>query len=245
VYCQNYPWSQQGRGDRYAEPDLVRAFRNLARAGCHNWNLVSPTPWLPLIRKAIETARRDGISLPVVYNTSGFERVETLREFGDLADIFLTDLRYSRNTSALELSAAPAYVETARAALREMWIQAGPLEFDSGGLAIRGTICRLLILPGHAHEAIENLKWLAATIGTEIAISLMAQYAPAYRAGELTELSRTVTENEYESVVRAMEQLGFTSGWIQELDRTTDPGLLGFEMAAGADPGICQLSGTT
>jgi putative pyruvate formate lyase activating enzyme len=240
VYCQNYPWSQEGRGDRYSVEDLTLALKSLRRAGCHNWNLVSPAPWLPFIREALEKAGNDDISLPVVYNTSGFERVNTVRLFGDLVDVYLADLRYSRNESAVQLSGVAGYVETARRALLEMWAQKGALELDADGIAVRGTICRLLILPGRAEEAVENLEWLAEAVGAEIAVSVMAQYVPAHKAAMFTGLDRKITAEEYGMVLEAMEQFGFTSGWIQDVDKATDKALLGFEMVAGAGSRIYQ-----
>ena len=234
IYCQNYPWSQEGQGRPYGEGELAEAFRALARAGCHNWNLVSPTPWLPMIRRAVHTARSDGFSLPIVYNTSGFERVETLEEYSDVADIYLTDLRYSRADTAAVASGAAGYVETARQALLCMWRLAGPLVIDAEGIARRGLICRLLILPGRAREAVENLRWLREAVGTEVAVSIMAQYLPAYRAVQTKDWNRRISADELDEVRTAAEELGFENGWIQALDGTPPDELVGFRMDEGA-----------
>ena len=235
LYCQNFPWSQEGSGERYTVEGLAAILRELHRQGCHNWNLVSPTPWLPAIRDAVEIAERDGISLPVVYNTSGFERVETLAQHEDLIDVYLVDLRYSRGESAAAGSDAADYVGMARAALVEMWGQKGPLKLDGQGAAVSGTLCRLLILPGLANEAVENLEWLADHVGTGIAVSVMSQYVPAHKARGRESWGRTITPREYDEVRQAMERLGFTEGWIQDLEGAAPEGLVGYEMKSGPD----------
>ena len=230
LYCQNYPWSQLGAGRPCGVEELAEALRALRRAGCHNWNLVSPTPWLPQIQAALELARRDGAALPVVYNTSGYERVETLRRYAGLADIYLPDLRYARPETARAASGAADYVETARAAVREMWRQAGPLRRAADGTARGGTICRLLILPGHAQETVANLRWLAEHIGPQIAVSVMAQYVPAHAAADgPAPWNRRLRPEEYDAVREALETLGFADGWLQELGDAPAE-LLGFRM---------------
>lgn len=231
IYCQNYPWSQQGEGRPCGVGELADKFRSLRQAGCHNWNLVSPTPWLPHIREALSLARRDGAALPVVSNTSGYERVETLKAFEGLVDIFLTDLRYAREESGREGSGVSDYVTVARQALLEMWRQAGPLRVDDRGVAQAGTICRLLILPGRADEVVQNLRWLAQNAGTGIAVSVMAQYVPAHRAaGGPAPWNRRITEEEYASVAEAVEALDFDQGWVQEFEGNAAADLVGYHM---------------
>ncbi|MCX7590201.1 MAG: radical SAM protein [Kiritimatiellae bacterium] len=234
LYCQNYPWSQEGAGRAYTEEELAGALRALARAGCHNWNLVSPTPWLPMIRAALDSVRKDGFSLPVVYNTSGYERVETLEEYRDMVDIFLTDLRYAREDTARYASGAGDYVGIARRAFLQMWNQVGPLETTCDGVARRGVICRLLGLPGRAIEAVESLEWLARTVGTGVAVSIMAQYIPAYRAVGTPGWDRRITAEEFAEVRVAAEDLGFEQGWIQDTEGVPCDELVGFKMDEGA-----------
>jgi putative pyruvate formate lyase activating enzyme len=231
LYCQNYPWSQQGQGRSGDAGWLAGILEAVRGAGCHNWNLVSPTPWWPWILEAIETAARSGARLPVVVNTSGFENLETLRALEGVVDVFLTDLRYARAASAAEGSDAERYVDVARAALREMWRQVGPLETDADGVARRGTICRVLVLPGRAAEAVESLQWLAETVGAGIAVSVMAQYTPLYQARHRPPWDRGVTPAEYGQVTEAVEALGFETGWVQEWGQPAPEGLLGCEMA--------------
>ena len=233
LYCQNYPWSQEGKGRAVEVAELAARLGEMDEEGCHNWNWVSPTPWLPWIYEAWEKAVKAGHARPNVYNTSGFERIEVLRAMENWVDVFLTDLRYARSDSAQEGSDCPGYVEAARAALLEMWRQTGPLKVDDDGIATRGTICRLLVLPGRADEAVANLEWLAESVGTGIPVSVMAQYTPAYRALEGAPWNRRPTVAEYERVVEAMERLEFADGWVQEYDTPTPENLVGFKMSPG------------
>ena len=234
LYCQNHPWSQGGKGDDISIAELTEIFRGLAEKGCHNWNLVSPTPWLPLIREATAPLFAEGIRLPFIYNTSGFESVETLEAYREFADIALCDLRYASDETARAASAAPGYVEASRAALKWFWRELGPLRVEGDDeIATRGVICRLLVLPGHPEEAVANLCWLAENVGTDIHISVMSQYTPVYRALEVPGWNRTIDEDEYELVTAAIDELGFDNGWVQEYESSRPSDLLGQEMPAG------------
>lgn len=203
LYCQNSPWSWKGGGEDKTIGELTEIFRGLAvKDRVENWNLVSPTPYLPFIREAVRPLFADGIRLPFVWNSSGYERVETLEEYAELCDWALFDLRYSRNETAAFASGAADYVERARETIR--WA------FDKKNL-----IVRILVLPGHAEEAIENLAWIATELSNEVAVSVMSQYTPAYRARETPPFDRGVTREEYESVTEAAADFGFENGWIQ------------------------------
>ncbi|MBR4259173.1 MAG: radical SAM protein [Kiritimatiellae bacterium] len=222
LYCQNSPWSWKGGGKDKTIAELTDIFRELAvEDKCANWNLVSPTPYLPFIREAVAPLLAEGIRLPFVWNSSGYERVETLEEYSDLCDWALFDLRYSRDETAVSLSQAPGYVAASRAAVKWAWekekLKVGKLKVESGKLKAGqgGLIVRILVLPGHADEAIENLAWLATEVSNEVAVSVMAQYTPAYKALETPPLDRSVTKDEYESVVEAAADFGFENGWIQ------------------------------
>lgn len=233
IYCQNHPWSQEHLGEDKEIEELSAIFRRLAEIGCHNWNLVSPTPWLPQIKKAVESVIKDGIFLPFVYNTSGFESVETLRRYADLADIALIDLRYSQIKSAAEGSDAPGYVAAARESLLWFWRNLGPLETDADGIARRGVICRLLALPGRTGEVVDNLRWLAENTGTGIAVSVMAQYTPVAGALGKPGWDRKVRADEYRLIENAIAEFGFEEGWVQEIEEESKKDLLGRNMPAG------------
>ena len=225
LYCQNSPWSWRGEGVDKTIPELTEIFRELAvKDGVENWNLVSPTPYLPQIREAVKPLLDEGVRLPFVWNSSGYERVETLEEYRDLCDWALFDLRYSRNETAIKASAAPHYVEASRAAVRWAWER---------GRVAGGLIVRILVLPGHADEAIENLAWLATELSNEVPVSVMSQFTPAYKALSTPPFDRGVTEEEYGSVTEAAADFGFENGWIQGLG-AADPklALLGENMSA-------------
>lgn len=233
LYCQNHTWSQAGQGDTYEMDELVELFKVLAKEGCHNWNLVSPTPWLPAITQALESAQKHGYKLPVVYNTSGYERTEIIRELSGIVQIYLADLRYARSESAREGSDAPDYVQIARSGFLEMWNQVGMLRVDQDGIAQSGVICRLLVLPGRAKEVCENLEWLAKTVGKTVTISVMSQYTPAYRAETRIGWNRGISKEEYDIVLQAVQDLGFENGHIQDFDGQVAGNLLGFNMKPG------------
>ena len=261
LYCQNSPWSWRGEGVDKTIPELTEIFRELAvRDRVENWNLVSPTPYLPFIREAVKPLFDEGIRLPFVWNSSGYERVETLEEYRELCDWALFDLRYSRNETALRASGTPDYVEAARASIRWAWERARLASRVSSPLAshvsrlkshvlsegprrktedFKGLIVRLLVLPGHADEAIENLAWLATELSNEIPVSIMSQFTPAYKALETPPFNRGVTEEEYASVTEAAADFGFENGWIQGFG-AADPklALLGENM--GANHGVVR-----
>ena len=233
LYCQNSPWSWKGGGEDKTVPELTRIFRDLAlRDRVENWNLVSPTPYLPFIREAVRPLFKEGVRLPFVWNSSGYERVETLEEYSDLCDWALFDLRYSNDATAMKASAAPGYVAASRAAVKWAWARVGARTGD-GRRETGGLVVRILVLPGHAEEAIENLAWLATEVSNEVPVSVMSQFTPAYRALETPPFDRTVTHEEYESVTEAAADFGFENGWIQDY-AAADPklALFGENMSA-------------
>lgn len=232
AYCQNYPWSQEHQGNEYTSESLAEILIELAQQGCHNWNLVSPTSWLPDVIQGVELAKKTGFSVPIVYNTSGFECKKGLESMFNFVDIFVTDLRYSSDKTALELSKCGNYVQTARDALMKMVENVGMLKCDEDGIAQTGVVCRLLILPGRHQETIDNLHWLKNTIGNDIHISLMSQYTPAYHANRFAEMGRMISREEYDAVCAVVEELEFYNGWIQEYipESGTDEELVGYNM---------------
>ena len=222
LYCQNSPWSWRGEGVDKSVDELAAIMRDLAKKDCvENWNLVSPTPYLPFIREAAARLRREGVALPFVWNSSGFERVATLDEYSELCDWALFDLRYSSDETAAKVSATPGYVAAARSAVKWAWNRSPDK-----------LIVRILVLPGHAEEAIESLAWLATEVSSEVPVSVMSQFTPAYKALETPPFNRGVTEEEYGSVVEAAADFGFENGWTQGFD-AADPklALLGENMS--------------
>ena len=234
LYCQNSPWSWNGAGEDIPVERLTEILRDLAvKDNCSNWNLVSPTPYLPFIREAATPLLAEGIRLPFVWNSSGYETVETLAEHRDLCDIALIDMRYANDATARAASAAPGYVAANRAAIRYLHDTLGPLDSDAPGAATRGVIVRILVLPGHAEEAAENLAWLAGEGFTDLHVAVMSQYTPVYKARETPPFDRPVTEEEYDLVAEAAEDFGFTRGWVQGFESSGESNLLGEQMPPG------------
>jgi putative pyruvate formate lyase activating enzyme len=218
VYCQNYPISQMGNGEERTTGELACQMLWLQEQGCHNLNLVTPTHFVPQILKALDIAMQRGFNLPIVYNTSGYESLETLRLLADIVDIYLPDMRYSDDTAAMRYSLAPDYREINRAAIREMYRQVGNLVLDEQGIAKQGLIIRHLVLPENIAGTEKVMHFIAEEISKDVSISLMSQYFPAYRAREFKELNRRITAEEYEKACRIMQENGLENGWVQERD---------------------------
>jgi putative pyruvate formate lyase activating enzyme len=190
----------------------------LQEQGCHNLNLVTPTHVMPQILQALSIAKERGFGLPVVWNSSGYDSVEALRLLDGIVDIYLPDMRYGDDAAAMKYSVAPRYVEFNRAAIKEMYRQAGNLVVDEKGIAQKGLIVRHLVLPGGLSGTEAVMKFLAEEVSKDVYISLMSQYFPAYKAAEFKELSQRITPKEYEAARRIMEKYGLVNGWMQEIE---------------------------
>jgi putative pyruvate formate lyase activating enzyme len=220
LFCQNYSISQLGVGNDMATAELARAMLTLQRRGCHNINLVTPTHYVPQILSAVAHAAPQGLRTPIVYNSSGYETVETLRLLEGIVDIYLPDAKYTDDDVAREISGFDGYVAANRAALHEIKRQVGSaLLVDDAGIAYRGMVLRHLVLPEGLSQTPEVLAWVADNLGRETYISLMAQYFPAHRAVGHTQLGRRLYRREYRAALEALEELGLENGWTQELDR--------------------------
>lgn len=217
LYCQNYQISQEGLGDELEVEVLADIFLRLQAQGCHNLDLVSPTPHLPFILKALEIAIPQGLRLPLVYNTHGYLSETTLDLLEGIVDIYLPDMKYGDDQNASRLSRVEDYTLYNQAAIRQMFRQVGPLTTDEQGLACRGLLVRHLVLPKNQSNSREVLRVLAS-VSLEIPISLMAQYRPGYQANRLPEINRLVWPGEYEEVLALAEQLAFEEIIIQDMD---------------------------
>ncbi|MDD5136066.1 MAG: 4Fe-4S cluster-binding domain-containing protein [Candidatus Omnitrophica bacterium] len=235
VYCQNYIFSQQGRGNEVPVEKLTRIMLDLQEEKCHNINLVSPTHFVHQIIPALKAARDEGLNIPVVYNTSGYERVETLKMLAGLVDIYLPDMRYSDNNMAVKYSDAPDYVEYNRAAVKEMHAQVGDLMTGDDGVAKKGLIIRLLALPHNISGTIETLKFIKENISKNTYLSIMSQYYPTFKALDHKELAAGLDRNEYKNVVDACRLLELNNGWIQEMPPEPDDKFLGTKIIKPRD----------
>lgn len=214
IFCQNQEISRGGAGEIISIERLAELMQKLEEEGAHNINLVTPTHYVHAIREALALYRPQ---IPIVYNCGGYERVETLRELDGLIDIYLPDFKYSDNTLARDFSKAEDYVETAQAALKEMFRQTGKAVYRPDGMLIRGTVVRHLILPGHVRNTIGVLKWLRDEL-PDATISVMSQYFPIGSFPDHPELERKITQKEQERVFRFLERNNITNGWLQDLE---------------------------
>lgn len=215
-FCQNHDISQEGRGRKVPPGRLEEIMLELETAGAHNINLVTPTHYSDQLLPVVESAARR-LRIPFVWNSNGYEKPETLARFEGLVAVWLPDFKYWDNAAAARCSSAPDYARHARAAITEMFRQAGPFRLDDDGIARRGVIVRHLVLPGLADDSVRILEWLAAEFGQEIRVSLMAQYYPTHRATELPDLNRRLRPDEYSRVRDRFTELGL-EGFAQELD---------------------------
>jgi putative pyruvate formate lyase activating enzyme len=222
AYCQNFQISQDYSAQKLNVIDCSTLARRMIylqdELGCHNINLVSPSHFVPQILQSLLLAVPLGLHLPLVYNSGGYDSVETIKGLDGLVDIYLPDMRYSSNENSHKYSQAPGYVAKNRAAIKEMYRQVGDIKLDENEVAYRGLIVRHLILPNRLAGSRESLRWLAQEVSPSVTVSIMSQYYPCHHATDITELSRTITFEEYSEVVDLAEKLGLENGWLQEMD---------------------------
>jgi putative pyruvate formate lyase activating enzyme len=219
AYCQNFPISQLRNGEEITISKLADMMLQLQSRGCHNINFVTPTHYVPQILKALSYAWGKGLDLPLVYNTSGYDSLRSLRLLDGIIDVYLPDMRYSDDKVAKKLSSVENYVEINRQAIREMYRQVGNLVTDESGIAQKGLIIRHLILPGNLAGSEETFRFIREEISPEVYVSLMGQYFPSFKAQECVSINRKITPEEYESAVESFLELGLSRGWTQDESR--------------------------
>ena len=216
VYCQNYEFSQVGEGREVDFEELADFMLQLQQMNCHNINLVTPTHVLPQIINALKIAVSKGLTIPLVYNTGGYELAEIIKLLAGIVDIYLPDMRYVDNAAAIKYSNAPDYPEYNQEALREMHRQVGIAKFDKENIIKRGLIIRHLVLPDNISGTDKVMRFIGDELSADTYISLMSQYFPCYKAGQFTEISRRITPEEYTEAKRIMQRYGLNKGWLQE-----------------------------
>lgn len=217
IYCQNYQISHKNLGKEFSIEELVELFFSLEKQGLHNINLVSPSPYVPLIAAAIREAKEKGLGIPFVYNTNAYEHADTIRGLDGLIDIYLPDFKYWNKYIAKKLSDAKDYPDYAKSSLLEMKRQVGDL-FVEDGIAKKGMLIRHLVLPNNLAGSKQVLTWIKDNLGRETHISLMSQYYPLHKAYTYTLLNRKITEKEYDVPINRLIEDGFENVFIQELD---------------------------
>lgn len=216
VYCQNYTFSQTSSGRIVSAEDLGDIMLSLQDKGAHNINLVSPTHFVPGIVEALKHAWIKGLQVPIVYNTGGYDSSGVIKLLDGLIDIYLPDMRYSSDHAAEKYSQAKGYVQNNRNIVLKMHRQVGALKIHKG-LAKKGLIIRLLILPGGISGTEETMEFIAENLGRDVSLSVMSQYYPAFKASSYCEISRPIGREEYDLVMKKMEELGLVNGWVQPL----------------------------
>jgi len=217
VFCQNWDISQQVSGQRTTPAALARMMLYLQAQGCHNINWVTPEHVVPQILEALPQAVAEGLSLPIVYNTSAYDSEKCLALLDGIVDIYMPDFKFWSAEAAREFLKAADYPEIARRSILEMHRQVGDLQIDSDGLARRGLLIRHLVMPDMLDETRNILKWIADNLGPNTYINLMAQYRPAYRAADYDRINRPITSHEYRQAVEYAEQIGLKrldSRWL-------------------------------
>ena len=216
-FCQNYEISQQGLGKEISIERLAEIFIEQQSRGADNINLVSPTSYAVQIIEAIKIAKNNGLKIPIIYNTNGYENIETLKLLEGYIDIYLPDLKYAENDLAKKYSKIENYFEIATSAIKEMYRQVGKNEYDENGIIKAGIIIRHLILPNHTENSKKVLKWIAENMPKNITVSVMAQYFPTYKAKEIKDINRKITKYEYQKIENYLYSLDLENGYIQEM----------------------------
>lgn len=216
VFCQNYEISQLGKGKEISIEELADIFIKQQEKDVENINLVTPTSYVPQIIEAIKIARGNGLKLPIVYNTNGYEKVETLKLLEGYVDIYLPDFKYSDNDLGKRLSKVDNYFEIVTDALKEMYRQTGKAVFNEEGIMQRGMIIRHLVLPNHVLNSRRVLKWINENMH-DVYVSVMAQYFPTYKAKDIDDINRKLTKEEFEQIENYLYRLDLENGYIQEL----------------------------
>lgn len=218
LFCQNYTISQLGEGSPVTSQQLAMMMLSLQESGCHNINLVSPTHVVPFILEALEIAVSKGLNLPLVYNTGGYDSLETLRLLDGIIDIYMPDMKYSDEKIAQELSGVKNYPKTNRAAVKEMHRQVGDLKLDNRGIAQRGLLVRHLVLPHGLAGTEEIVRFIAQEISPNTYLNIMAQYHPAYKAFDHPRLAQPLPKHEFDQAIELAHRYG-----LHRLDKEQFP----------------------
>ena len=217
VFCQNYEISQLGIGTEITIDNLAEIFLELQKKRANNINLVSPTSYAIQIIEAIKIAKKKGLEIPIVYNSNGYENIETIELLNGYIDVYLPDFKYADNKIAKEYSKIDNYFEVATNAIMKMYNQVGGVFLDSKGMIKKGVIVRHLILPNHLENSKNVLNWINKNLPEDIFVSIMAQYFPTYKAMEEINLCRKINRREYKRILKYLDKLNIKNGYIQQM----------------------------
>jgi putative pyruvate formate lyase activating enzyme len=231
IFCQNYKISSGGFGREISTNHLAQVFIKQQEKGVHNINLVSPTIYALQIKEAIKIAKEKGLTIPIIYNSSGYEKAETIRQLKGYVDIYMPDLKYVDNLLAEKYSNAPKYFEYATQSILEMYHQVGEPVFNEEGILQKGLIIRHLVLPNHIENTKKVLTWIKENLDSNVLVSVMAQYFPSFKAKENKELNRKLTKREYKKVEEYLYQMNLENGYIQELGNHEEEYVPNFDLS--------------
>ena len=217
VYCQNYEISQQGKGKEISIKELANIFIEQQNRQAENINLVTPTSYALQIIEAIKIAKKQGLKIPIIYNTNGYENIEILNLLEGYIDVYLPDLKYYDNEIGKKYSKVDNYFEIATRAIQEMYRQVGSPKFNNKGMIQKGVMIRHLVLPNNIENSKKILKWLKENMDEQVYIDVMAQYFPTYKAKEMEDLNRKLTKDEYQEIENYVFDLDIKNGYMQEL----------------------------
>lgn len=217
IFCQNYKISQLGLGKEISIEELADIFIDEQNKNVENINLVTPTMYVYQIIEAIKIARSKGLYIPIVYNSNGYENVESIKKLKGYIDIYLPDLKYSNDKISYKYSGIKHYFESATAAIKEMYNQVGNPVLDENGIMKKGLIIRHLVLPNNLQNSKDILKWINDNIDKKVFVSIMAQYFPTHKSNQFPEINRKLTKEEYEEIEDYLYSLDLDNGYIQEL----------------------------
>ncbi len=229
IFCQNYKISHEGYGKEISIEKLADIFIKQQARRVHNINLVSPTIYIPQIIEAIKIAKTNGLEIPIVYNTSGYERKETIQMLDGYIDIYLPDFKYMEDELGEKYSNTKNYSAYAKESILEMVKQVGNLEFKEGILQ-KGVIVRHLVLPNHVKNSIKFLDWFKENLDGKAGISIMAQYFPTARAFQ-TDLNRKITKREYEKIENHLYELNIRNGYLQDIGENEEAFVPAFDLS--------------
>lgn len=216
-FCQNYEISQLGKGIEITIEELSDIFIKQQNKGVNNINLVTPTMYVYQIIEAIKIARKKGLDIPIIYNSNGYENIETIKKLNGYIDVYLPDLKYYDDEIAYKYSGINNYFENAKLAILEMQKQVGGPKLNGNGIIQKGLIIRHLVLPNNIENSEKILRWIKSNINEEVYISIMAQYFPSYKAKQMNDINRKLSEEEYAKIEDLVYELDIKNGYMQEL----------------------------
>lgn len=219
IYCQNHEISQENVGKEVSIERLAQIFLEQQERNVNNINLVTPTMYVYQIIEAIKIARKNGLKIPIIYNSNGYENIDTIKALEGYIDVYLPDLKYYSNEISVKYSDAPNYFDIATKAIKEMYKQVGKIKLDENGLIKKGVIIRHLILPNHIQNTKNILGWINDNFKNDVLVSVMAQYFPTYKAKQEKLLNRKISIKEYKEVESYMYLIGLENGYMQDLGK--------------------------